>query len=269
MADIVPGVITHFSLANGRLALNYRRIDENTGSVHRFRVYRNLTQCDANMTSYDFKEELSNVLVDDLLLGFHEGIKSDSEDFEVKGSFTITSLNLNKAGDQLMYSRNPDFYQYRVLRRTHTSDSEHLWLEDQSQHGPPIDRTKDRIFLPIGLSYTHDDQILLTVLKGGPQHADVRLFVEFHNYTAAGNDSNLHWAFKKKIYDKSLPIHQAPNIFNTEVIHVKHNQLSESVLHFHRAIQLFGQYFIALDWNQPESKYQVFETYKDLFKETS
>ncbi len=32
------------------------------------------------------------------------------------------------------------------------------------------------------------------------------------------------------------------------------------------AMQLFGQYFMALDWNPGESKFQVYETYKDLFK---
>jgi hypothetical protein len=130
-----------------------------------------------------------------------------------------------------MYSRNPDFYQYRVLRRNSTYPL--LWTEDPTQNGPPIDRKKDRIFLPIGISYTHDNQILMTVLKGGPQHADVRLFVEFHNYTTSSannggsnnNETDLKWTFKKKIYEKSLPIHQAPNIFNTEIIHVKHNML--------------------------------------------
>jgi hypothetical protein len=37
------------------------------------------------------------------------------EDVSLNGSFTIASLNLNEQGNQLMYSRNPDFYQYRVI----------------------------------------------------------------------------------------------------------------------------------------------------------
>jgi hypothetical protein len=47
------------------------------------------------------------------------------EDVSFTGSFTIASLNLNEQGNQLMYSRNPDFYQYRVLVKHNDS-----WVED-------------------------------------------------------------------------------------------------------------------------------------------
>jgi hypothetical protein len=47
------------------------------------------------------------------------------EDVSFNGSFTIASLNLNEQGNQLMYSRNPDFYQYRVLVKHNDS-----WVED-------------------------------------------------------------------------------------------------------------------------------------------
>jgi hypothetical protein len=49
LTDLVPGVITHFSLSNGRLALSYRRLDDALGSVHRFRIYKNLSSgCSRN-----------------------------------------------------------------------------------------------------------------------------------------------------------------------------------------------------------------------------
>ena len=47
------------------------------------------------------------------------------EDVSFNGSFNIASLNLNEQGNQLMYSRNPDFYQYRVLVKHNDS-----WIED-------------------------------------------------------------------------------------------------------------------------------------------
>ena len=46
LTDLVPGVITHFSLSHStkhKLAINYRRVDINKGSVHRFRLYHNIS----------------------------------------------------------------------------------------------------------------------------------------------------------------------------------------------------------------------------------
>lgn len=89
--------------------------------------------------------------MDDILSDYNKKTEI-FEDFAVNGSFTITSVNLNPEGDQLMYSRNPDFYQYRVLVNV-----DNTWSEDLHQRGPPIDRAKDKIFLPLGITYTHDN----------------------------------------------------------------------------------------------------------------
>jgi hypothetical protein len=51
MTDLVPGVITHFSLSHktkDKLAINYRRVDITMGSIHRFRLYHNITSCQLN-----------------------------------------------------------------------------------------------------------------------------------------------------------------------------------------------------------------------------
>jgi hypothetical protein len=152
LTDLVPGVITHFSLSHetkNQMVINYRRVDEEMGSLHRFRIYHNLAACENFTHSPD--QLLEQLVADDKLNKYDK--KSDIfEDFAVKGSFTITSLNLNAQGDQLMYSRNPDFYQYRVLLK---NESGGPWTEDLTQRGPPIDRNKDKIFLPLGITYTH------------------------------------------------------------------------------------------------------------------
>jgi hypothetical protein len=72
LTDIVPGVITHFSLTNGRLAISYRRLDESLGSVHRFRIYQNLTRdCEVkNQSVYNFIEHFTRMIVDEMLLDF-------------------------------------------------------------------------------------------------------------------------------------------------------------------------------------------------------
>jgi hypothetical protein len=68
------------------------------------------------------------------------------QEVELKGSFSITAMSLNQDGDELMYSRNPDFYQYRTLVMINDT-----WTEEVNRRGPPIDRRKDRIFIPIGI----------------------------------------------------------------------------------------------------------------------
>jgi hypothetical protein len=79
------------------------------------------------------------------------------EDFEVKGSWSTTAIQLNAAGDQILYSRNMDKYQYRVLKRitnekTHYGKSVASWIEVPERNGPEIDRKTDRIFICILLN---------------------------------------------------------------------------------------------------------------------
>jgi hypothetical protein len=45
-------------------------------------------------------------------------------------------------------------------------------------------------------------------LKGGPSQSDVRLYVEFHNYTnSTSEDKQKQWTVNKTIFSKDLPIH--------------------------------------------------------------
>jgi len=69
-------------------------------------------------------DHINTLLVDELFNDYNKKTEV-YEDFSVNGSFAIASLNLNSKGNQLMYTRNPDFFQYRVLVKVNDS-----WVED-------------------------------------------------------------------------------------------------------------------------------------------
>lgn len=98
LIDLVPGVITHFSLSHqtkNKMIINYRRIDENKGIMHRFRLYHNLTECNLNQSKpYNLEDHINEILVYDILSSYNKK-EETFEDFGVNGSFTITSVNLN------------------------------------------------------------------------------------------------------------------------------------------------------------------------------
>lgn len=97
------------------------------------------------------------------------------------------------------------------------------------------------------------------VLKGGPTHQDVRVHVEFHHFVTP-NETEVgpqvkRWTYKKTIFDHALPIHQAPTVFNPEIMHWGHTTITDNPMRgngttLNKIIHLFGQYFIALDWDQ-------------------
>ena len=91
------------------------------------------------------------------------------------------------------------------------------------------------------------------------------MHVEFHSLIEK-EESSASWQFKKRIYERALPIHQAPNVFNSEVFHwqiASITDVSSQYSQHNKIIQLFGQYFIALDWRVDQGKVLIFETYKD------
>lgn len=69
-----------------------------------------------------------------------------------------------------------------------------------------------------------------------------------------GDNVKRSWKLKRSVFDRALPIHQAPNVINSEVLHMQHTTITDSSLHknvtLNKVLQLFGQYFIALDWNE-------------------
>ena len=203
------------------------------------------------------------------------------DDFEMKGS--LQALMLSEDGHKIIVSRALDTYQYRTLVRDPSSSV--LWKESEAERGPLIDRTKDRLFIVIAISQMFlgetkelTPQLVLVVLKGGPTHLEVWVHVEFHNFVlpntssvGEGSEPQKMWRYKKSIYDHSLPIHQAPTVFNPEIMHWGHTTITDAAFGngtaMNKVIHLFGQYFIALDWDPEMNKVLIFETYKNLLGE--
>ena len=114
------------------------------GSLYRIRIYRNIdcTQSEQQMHFVQNKtiegfasfEEtyLSQGLFtqDDsgeVLTGSHGG--HSYEDFSIKGSFSLTALNFQN-GDTITYSRNFDYYQYRIIKREVDNQTQEVrWVE--------------------------------------------------------------------------------------------------------------------------------------------
>ena len=97
--------------------------------------------------------------------------------------------------------------------------------------------------------------LVLTSLRGR-SHLEARLHIEF-----LYKDNNTEWKTKKKVYERYFPIHQAPNVYNYEVIggHALFTDEHPS----NKVVSLFGSVFLALDWTN-NATIQVFQTYKEL-----
>jgi len=88
---------------------------------------------------------------------------------------------------------------------------------------------------------------------------DVRLTVEFHHLMMHNETGAMEWQLKKTVMDQALPIKQAPNSYNGEVLHI----MQVTDIGRNRIMQLLGIQFLALDWNVEEQRLMVFDTFKD------
>lgn len=95
---------------------------------------------------YDIFMEVMNLR---MIVNGLEPLEAD-QDFEIKGTFSISSINLD--GDFFTYSRLLDHYQYRVLQKFTVVDGFETYTEwKEVSRGPFIDRKKDKMWMGIGL----------------------------------------------------------------------------------------------------------------------
>lgn len=81
---------------------------------------------------------------------------------------------------------------------------------------------------------------------------DVHLTAELHHRVINEEDGSESWAYKRKLIDKAVPIHQAPNVFNSEVQHFKIAYVTDEEAEekpSNKIIAMFGQFFVAMDFH--------------------
>lgn len=73
------------------------------------------------------------------------------EDFAIAGAFSISTVNFY-GGDTITYSRNIDYYQFRIIKRRFDASKEMAVWEEVAK-GPPVDFVNHKIFICTGLHY--------------------------------------------------------------------------------------------------------------------
>lgn len=144
--DYIPGTVQRITLDQfdkSRLLLVYRVLVDD-GYLHRVRIY-DIEKLECNLTPPFSKDMLKRQLFLNRLLEPQYFLNKDSnvtkrsyykfeEDFVISENTKITSINLY-AGDTITYSRLPDFYQFRVLKRKMV-DGQMVWAHEKN--GPFI-----------------------------------------------------------------------------------------------------------------------------------
>ncbi|CDW82694.1 UNKNOWN [Stylonychia lemnae] len=275
----VPGIILYVAMnqySKEQFLVVYRILTFE-GAIHRIRVFNNI-DCNNEGLSYgDLRTNQGEIELDKTLKYENHYSYGDStvklgtnyEDFKLDGNFQITAISyMNK--DTITYSRLLDFYQYRVLQRyVNEKTGEINWKE--TQRGPLIDRTKDKIFICTGIHQIETGMknistYVVAYLKGESQQ-QVQIKVELQQqinqsdqYTEE-NSKEPNWQTKTQIYDRKFPIYQSPNVYNHDLtIHL--SQFSDRHQK-NQIITMFGQYFLALDWDQKAQNILVFDTFKE------
>jgi hypothetical protein len=71
--------------------------------------------------------------------------------------------------------------------------------------------------------------------------------VEFQTF----NSNSSEWKSKKKIFERTIPLHQAPNVYNCEI--PSYVAMFTDFHQRNKIIGMFGIVFLALDWNNSSS----------------
>jgi hypothetical protein len=115
----VPGIVIHSSvdIARKEIALVYRVLRED-GGHHRVRIYqidgcKNISIEEIKRRSIENFNHERSIFINSQMVP-EDSINDSSEDFAVKGSFSITAFTFSN--NTITYSRIPDHYQYRVLK---------------------------------------------------------------------------------------------------------------------------------------------------------
>eukprot|EP00347_Sterkiella_histriomuscorum_P009392 403341386 len=278
----VPGVIVHMSFnqyIKDQFLVVYRIVSD-TGALHRVRVYSNI-KCndDKLLQNYNTFQEQKSIqgqielqrAIDEeeyFIKNTNKIIFDDMfEDFALNGNFQVTAFSFIRK-DTIVYSRYLDNFQFRLLKReVDYYTGEITWIE--TQRGPILDRKQaEKIFICTGIHYIEtgpkNSPNLVIVAIRGSTATDVKITVEIQHQIQNRPSSDIKdpaWQTKTQIYEKPFQIFQAPNIYNNEL--TNYLTMFSDAHPKNQIIGIFGQNFLALDWDPKTQNILVFETFKE------
>ncbi|TNV84310.1 hypothetical protein FGO68_gene13955 [Halteria grandinella] len=281
---IVPGLVIHSAIdqfTKDSFLVVYRILHEELGTLHRVRIFQNLTDGIQENHTFEMKDT-NHIYVNGNQeeigqeRGFFKSIMKEREpkmrkttygrnyeDFPLPGAFQITAVNL--ANGSFTYSRIMDHYQYRIIKRAVDATTGKAFYQEVEK-GPYIDRVKEsKLWLCNGLRYLdmggERPNLIVTAVQSNTSQYEVKATVEFHYHKKSvlgENNTNEEktipssdWVKKQRVHSQVIPFHYLPNTYQIDAFqqHFGMTQFTQDDPHS-LVVSLFGgQLYLSIDMN--------------------